>query len=285
VLKPALVLLLATTTAKAFAQEEDNPSRKVAVLDAVKFSAARSSRNLRERERFDAAIEHILGNAGWPTVQVRDQTCNAGADCLPSVSQQAGADYVLRPTGEGNAQYGYNLNIEIFSATTTRILKVAAVCDLCNADRIAEMAGRFALEQLATAQSEERTLSKQRREQRDLAPPPPAPESTPNLVSTPTVAEPQHLSWIPWTMIVTGTAAIAYGAWAAYEDGHPTDAPYHLTARGLERQQRSSKTLGIATIAAGGGLAIAGTLWLLLTPSHSTAVAAGPSYASLTIRF
>jgi hypothetical protein len=270
VFKPYLAFLLLLTTSQASAQEDANVSRKVAVLDAVKFNATRSSRNLREKERFDTGFERTLGSAGWTAVPVPGETCSSGPDCLPAVSQHVGVGYVLRITGEGNAQYGYRLNIELFSAVTKQTQKGAAFCDICNADRVAEIAGRFAIEQLTAVTKEERP------KEQPLPLPAPAPETTPNLVSPPQVSEPSRISWIPWTMIGAGALAMGYGAWALYENGHSAGSP-HLAGARVQHDHYSSITLGIATMAAGGVLATLGTFWVLATPSSS--------HVSVSLRF
>jgi hypothetical protein len=278
------VAILLLSSSQAIAQ--DQPARRVAVVNAVKFTPIRSGRNLPEHERFDTTFELTLREAGWTVVQTQSTCPVLNAECLASIGEVTGTGYVVRITGEGNVQYGYNLNLEASSTTTAHTENVAAYCDTCTPARIAEIAGRFAIERLNIVLKDEQPAQTARKHsERPTIPAPTQPtEPDRNLVAPPTVSPASHISWIPWTLLGVGTATMIYGGWALYEDGRSKGTARLNTGEG-RYERYSSQSLGIATLTAGGALAIAATVWLLIPSRRSTALAVSPDGVLLSGRF
>ena len=275
----ALGLLLLTAASSVFAEEQ----RQVAVLDLVHFNGTRPARNLLEKERFESAFARSLEVAGWSVLQATDEGCNEGVDCLAAVAKRLGVSRVVRMTGQGNAQLGYQLNIEAFRPNLARTEKGTLYCDTCNQTRAAELAAEDAQKQLAAvaraAGSAEDTPAPP-----VLAAPEPLPEADRSIVTPP--ASDQHASyrWVPWTLIGTGAAALAVGGWALYENGKTAgDVSVRDGQKG--RSSYSSAAIGTACLIAGGVAVISGTIWLLATPSSQTGIAASPNHVALHVRF
>ncbi len=275
----ALALLIFTTTSSVSAEEQ----RQVAVLDLVHFNGTRAARNLLEKERFESAFARSLESAGWLVVQATDESCGEGVDCLAAIAKRLGVARVIRITGQGNAQLGYQLNVEAFRPKLARTEKGTLYCDTCNQTRAAELAADDAQKQLAAvaraAGGAEDTPAPP-----VLAAPEPLPEPDRSIITPPATEQHASSRWIPWTLIGAGAAAMAVGGWALYENNKAAgDVSVRDGQKG--RPNYSSATIGTACLIAGGAAVISGTIWLLATPSSQTGIAASPNHVALHVRF
>jgi len=158
VLKIGLLFLLTILSTGAFAQTPTPtyPTRRVAVVDAVKFITTGIPKTIHERERFIATFIRSMGEKGWTAIEASTNgTCSTSPDCLPKVAQQAAANYVILITGEGNLKLGYTLHLDLYSSVTTHTQRTTAFCDICGTDRMAEIATDFALDLLTASAKED----------------------------------------------------------------------------------------------------------------------------------
>lgn len=279
---PLLLALATTALASAVPAQTiapNRPPRLVALVDAVKYTTG-IARNLHEREVFLASFERSLAESGWTTIQATGTpVCSASTDCLPNVGKLASTKHVLRLTGEGNAKYGYNMEVELYSGATAQTQKVGAYCDICNAERMGATVARFALQLLATAANQDEAPKHQHTGPAPAAAPL-APKVQParDIVSTPNIPHlHNHISWIPWSMIGVGALGIAYGGYALHENGECSQTSRQPV---FTCDRISSRTLGLAALASGGVLFIGGGIWKLIsTLSFSS------NHIALNVRF
>lgn len=277
-LRLALSLLILMTTSAATAQEQ----QQVAVLDLVRFTGTKAARNILEKERFESAFARALESAGWSVMQATDETCGDGIECLAGVAKRTGVNRVIRITGQGNVQDGYQLNVEAFRPKTTRTEK-SIYCETCNPARIAELAAESAQQQLA-AVAREPEPSKVGTTSPVLAPA--TPEEPDRSAVTPPPSE-EHASyrWVSWTLLALAVPVTAYGAWAIYKDGDRSNPAAAPISGEPQRERASSKALGIACVASGLGAALVAGVFYIIEPSKSTSVALSPSSVNFAVRF
>jgi hypothetical protein len=282
---PALCL-----KASAASPKEAAGPPKVALLDAITFTVAGIPKTVHERDRFFARFRQTLDGKGWATLAPRPQDWCAGvADCLASVAGLGESDYALRLSGEGNLKYGYTINLELYSAATSQTQRTTAFCDICNTDRMAEIAADFAAKLLTAAASDAQAARARAKVPLALAAAPPAVAAKPPkavVTATPTPpAPPSGIRWIPWTMTAVGVAGVAFGTRALIKDGDATGSPYSSSPSSYAHDAYSSKGIGLASVIGGGVLAAAGIVWIVATPSKSTTIAASPSRVAVSVRF
>lgn len=277
-LRLALSLLILMTTFAASAQEH----QQVAVLNLTNFNGAKSSRNLLEKEHFDSAFARSLENAGWSVVQTTADACGTGVDCLAAVAKRTGASRVLRITGQGNVQDGYQLNVEAFRPKTTRTEK-SIYCETCNPARIAELAAESAQQQLAAVARE--VESPTVGPSSPVVVPPPAEGPDPTTGTPPEIEQHASYRWLTWTLLAVAVPFTAYGAWALYKNGETSNPSAAPIAGEPYRERLSSRTLGIVCLASGLGAALFAGVFYILEPTRSTSVALSPSSVDLTVRF
>lgn len=274
-----LALLVLMSTSMALAQEQ----RQVAVLNLIHFNGPKEARNLLEKERFDSFFARSLESAGWSVVQATDDNCGDGVDCLAAIAKRLGVARVIRMTGQGNAQVGYQLNVEAFRPKLARTEKGTLYCDTCNQTRAAELAAADAQKQLAA-------VARAAGGAEDTPAPPvvttPTPPSEPDLgvVAPPPSEQPASYRWVAWTLVGTGAAAMAVGGWALSKNEGETGDIKVRDGR-ESRPVYSTATLGTACLIGGGVAAVAGVIWLLATPSSQAGVAASPNHIALHVRF
>jgi len=283
VLKIGLFVLLTGVSVNAFAQSSapSLPPQKVAVVTAVKFITAGLPKNIHERDRFLATFSGKLNEKGWATIEATlNANCaisGSGDECFSEVGREAHTSYVLKIGGEGNLEYGYNLQLELYSATTARTQKALAYCDLCNADKAAGIAAAFALNLLATATKEEQALP----EFQHIAPDPLStakPQPQRDIVSEPVGPELHpNRDRLPWSIMGVGAVGVAYGAYALYKDGECSKI-----SRGsvFTCDRISSRTLGIAAITGGGLLFLGGGIWKV-----TSSLSVSSNHIALNVRF
>jgi hypothetical protein len=278
VLRLALSLLILMTTSAAIAQEQ----QQVAVLNLARFTGTKAARNILEKERFESAFARALESAGWSVLQATDETCSEGVECLGAVAKRTGVSRVIRITGQGNVQDGYQLNVEAFRPKTARTEK-SIYCETCNPARIAELAAESAQQQLA-AVARETEPTKIGPSSPVLAPA--IPEEPDRSTVTPPPSE-EHASyrWVSWTLLAVAVPVTAYGAWAIYKDGERSNPAAAPISGEPQRERSSSKTLGIACVAAGLGAALLAGVFYIFEPSKSTSVALSPSSVNVAVRF
>jgi hypothetical protein len=199
------------------------------------------------------------------------------------LAKRTGADRVLRITGQGSAQYGYKVQIEVFGPRIPRTEKVATFCDTCNPDRMAEIAADYAKQELAAVTREPEAAKEPPRLPIE-ATPSEIPEPEPSILAQPKLEDPRSLRWVAWSLIGTGAAAMAFGGFVLSQNGARSG---DITARDGRESRRvySTATLGTACLVSGGVAAIAGVIWLLATPSSQAGVAASPNHIALHLRF
>ena len=279
-LKIGLALFWTLIATQAFAQAPTPtfPPRKIAVVTAVKFITAGLPKSIHERERFLATFTRRLNEKGWTTVEATTN-CTSAADCLPEVGQQAHTSYVLRIAGEGNLEYGYNLQLELYSSSTARVQKALAYCDLCNADKVAGIAAPFALDLLATTTKEEQALQQPANQHTAHATLPTHNSQPPRDIVSKPVAPALHQTraWIPWSMLGVGALGMVYGAYALHKNGECSETSRQPV---FACDRISSRTLGVAALASGGILFIGGGIWKL-----ASALSVSPDHVALNVRF
>jgi hypothetical protein len=276
---PTLLLLLVLTAAcLASPGVRAQPLRIVAVIDAVKFPPKAKQAHERLRE----ALQEALAPKSWFLTERRIADCGGTAEGMAKVARDTGTSYVVRLSGTRTRDDGYDLTVELYTTQSERIASGSAACDRCDLQRINEAASQAVLDLLAAALKEEPP----RREAPPpaLPPPTPPPAPAPALVASPPVPAPAPLRWLPWTLIGSGALAAGYGTWALVKNG---DATGSCTQQpdGLHCARYSSGILGAGLLVGGGALVVAGTFWLLVTPSHSAGVTASPNHVALHVRF
>jgi hypothetical protein len=281
--KALLALLVIVASASSFVGEAlaQAPFRKgVAVIDAVKMP----TKVPRIHERFKAVLEDALTAKGWAFVPTTPSAeCGAQAECLPKVAKQTTTNYVLRLSGNQNRDDGYDITLELFQSSTSHIERSMTYCDYCDVDRMGGVVSHLAVEMLAHAFQEDAS-AKVAQKPPEQAPPPVGPAPPANLVSPPTTSEPPALSWAPWTLMGAGALAVGYGILALHRDGKPSGSCSASTL-GKSCESYETRTLGIAGIVGGGALAMAGVIWKITTPTHTTTVSASPTHLALSVRF
>ena len=254
--------------------------RIVTIIDTVTLP----TKVPRAHERMRAKLESALAVKGLTLAQaILPAACGRTADCLSKVAKLAGSSHVLRLSGEGNSESGYNVTLELFSTPENQIRTNAAYCDLCNVDSLAEIVKRMGMEMLNSAE-EAASKARQSRLSAQPVPLPTPPRTSPNLVSSPVPSRSESISWLPWTVAGTGAAVALYGAWVLHKEGagsgscslsHDPTTCDHYSARGL----------GLGTAIGGGVVFLAGTLWGIISLNRSTSVSASPNHVAVNVRF
>jgi hypothetical protein len=289
VFKALLALVIIATGTSSFAAEglklESSP-RGVVVIEAVKLPP----KIPKAHERMRAGIMDALSTKGWIVVQVVDASeCEKPEECLPRLAKQTGTNFVLRLSGNRTQDDGYEISLELFQSATTRIKQSEAFCDYCDIQRMTEVTGRSAVGMLNNALKEEAEAKTRQKQLANFSsePPPVDPSpipALPNNIATPTTTPPSSVSWMPWAMIGTGILAFGYGSWMLYEDeklsGNCTPSRDNVICH-----RNSSRFLGVTGLVGGGLLSLTGAIWLITTPSRSTAVLATPNHVALRVRF
>jgi hypothetical protein len=275
------VLLLATDRAEAQPR-----TGSVALIDAFKFPAKAAQAHARLR----ASMEEAIAREGWTVTPGRGVAdCGAMPECLAGIGRDLGVDYVLRISGERSQEHGYEVSLDLYSLGSGRAQGAMSSCDPCDQKRMCELAGKAAVDLLAKAVEE---AAESQEAARRIAPPPaappvasPAPPAAPEMTPPPPAAAPAGIAWVPWTLIGAGTLGMAFGGWALYQHGRSSGSAHPGSPTSYGHDVYSSKTLGIASMAGGGVLALAGVVWLLVTPSRTVAVSASPNHVILGLRF
>lgn len=274
---PLLVTLLST---HAFGQTPSQAgSRRIVVVPAVKFVTAGIPKTVHEKERFRSMFKREMLNNGWTAVDA-----SSDVDPLPSTAQAAGTNYALRMTGEGNLQNGYTVALELYSAATGKTSSTTAYCDICNTDRFATLAARFALSLIVASQKEEDSMRQAPPEPPAVVAAPPTPTFEPrrDIVSQPSVQPSKGTSWIPWTMVGVGAIGMAYGGWAWHKNANSSGTSYSGSPTTYGHDTYSSNTRGISALAVGGALFVTGAIWI---GSSLVSASASPNHVALTLRF
>jgi hypothetical protein len=262
----------------AFAQ----PAKTIAVIDAVKFPAKATQAH----DRLLAALEDALKPKDWSLAgnDRRIPDCGGSPACMAKVAADTSTGYVLRISGQKIRDIGYDVSLELFTTAAGYSRNSHVACDICDPDRMSEIAAQSAVELLNDVLKEEASLRARAKQPSVAATPsvsqPPADITTP----PPIPPEPSTSRWVPWTFVGVGLAAVGYGIVALIEDGKGT-GPYSASPAYEVRDRYSSKTIGIISTTAGGLLAIGGGFWLYKTYSSSASVAVSPSHIALNVRF
>jgi hypothetical protein len=78
--------------------------------------------------------------------------------------------------------------------------------------------------------------------------------------------------------------AIGYGGWGLYKDGKTSESCY--IGQSTEKcGSYSSHALGVVSVVGGSLLAVAGVIWEITTPTHTTTVSASPTHLAFGVRF
>jgi hypothetical protein len=279
-LLPILVLAFGWFASRAALAQ---PLRTFTVVDAIKFPPKVKQAHERLRE---ALVEALAPKSWFPADISRPiADCGGSLECLSKVAVDTNTSYVLRLSGNRAQDDGYDITLELYTTATSRVQQSGAYCDYCDIQRINEVIGKSVWELLANAMKEEAALKVARQAPPSPpASPPPAVAPTPAIISPQPVVEPARHVWAPWTMIGVGVAVSGYGVWAIHEDGQSTGGP--SPGRPSFIQDRySSKGQGWGCLVGGAGVAVAGAIWVLATPSHNAAISASPNHVALNVRF
>jgi hypothetical protein len=278
---PSVLILAAVGFVSPAASAQ--PLRTVAVIDAVKFPPkAKQAHDL-----LRSTLEEVLAPKNWFLAEPRRiADCGGTIECMTKVAGDTKTDYVVRLSGARTQDDGYDITVELFTTQTARIQNSGAYCDYCDLQRINEVTGKSVLGLLTSALKEEAALKEAKKAAIPAVPTPTPPTTVvpPAIVTPPPIVEQAPMRWLPWTMIGAGALAAGYGAWALHKNGDSTgscsDTPTRTTC-----EHYSSGGIGVGALIGGGALAVAGTIWLLATPSHTTAVAISPNHVALNVRF
>jgi hypothetical protein len=274
VLKFGLVSFLTLFSLQASAE---SPSQKLAIVDGINFTTDGIPKTVNERDRFFTVLTKKLADNGWSVLQpIRQDSCNSSRLCLAALAEQLPVAYVLRITGEGNLKVGYTLHYQLISSATKHVQKTNTFCEICITDDVSATSAELTLGLLGDARWDDAESAQQK----------PPTTMTKDVVSSPVIPDqPRRATWVPWSMVGVGAIGLAYGACALYENGKTTKNVPVAFSQVSAKERYSSKTLGILGLVGGGALAAAGTLWLVLTPSGSTAAAIAPGQISLNLRY
>jgi hypothetical protein len=280
-----LVILVSSSASSASfadeAQAQDSPKDKgVAVVETVKMP----TKVPRIHERLRAILQDAIKASGWTFVAATPGAeCGASAECLPKVAKQTATNYVLRLTGNQNQDDGYDITLELFQSSTSHVERSMTYCDYCDVDRMGGTVSRLVVGMLAHAFQEDAS-AKVVQKQPEQSPPLVSPAPADNLVSPPTAPQPRSVSWVPWTLIGAGAVAIGYGGWGLYKDGKTSESCY--IGQSTEKcGSYSSHALGVVSVVGGSLLAVAGVIWEITTPTHTTTVSASPTHLAFGVRF
>jgi hypothetical protein len=215
---------------------------------------------------------------------------------MAKIGDQFKATYVLRIAGRKSQEYGYEISLDAYSKSAGLSRSSFASCDICDSERLAELASKSALELLAGLVKEETVMREKARQVAAtgvamplaLVPPVAAPAPNPppgaDIVTPPQVAEPATHAWIPWALIGTGAVAVGYGIWALAKNGDSAGS-WSLASGEIGRDYYGPKTIGLISLIGGGALAVTGAVWVLTSPTHTTTVLASPQHVAINVRF
>jgi hypothetical protein len=286
--KALLTLLVGFATVSLARETAAQPlsTRTVAFVDAVKFPPKAATQ---AHERLRVALEEALKTNGWWLALPRHAgDCGANTECMAKVASDANADYAIRISGAKIREYGYEITLDLYSTATGSLHSSLTSCDICDPERMSELASKSAVNLLASTLKEATSLKEKARQS---APPPvaaPIPSAPPPaaiaIPPSPT-AESNHFSWIPWSMMGVGALTMAYGGWCLHKNGDSTGSLYPSSSSDYGHNTYSSKPLGLGTLIGGSALALVGLTWVILTPSHTVAVSASPDHVAFSLRF
>jgi hypothetical protein len=283
VLKALLILPLGLAMALLPARQAMAQRRttSVAIVDACSFS----DKAVEAHARLRAMVEDALERQGWPVAQGPEiADCGTKSECLAKIARDNGVGYVLRLSGQRRQEFGYYMSLDLYSLATGHLRGAVFSCDMCGSEGVSEGAGRAAADLLAKTAKEEaetREKAKGATPAAEVA----ALASGSQLPAPAPPQEPSRASWIPWPMMGIGVLAAAYGGWALYQNGRSSGAPFPGSAASYGHDTYSAKGLGIGALVAGGALLVTGVIWVALTPSGSTTLAAAPDRVALNWRF
>ena len=260
------------------------PLRTVAFVDAVKYPPKAKQAHGRLR----ASLEEVLSPKSWFLAETVHpiEDCGSTPECMAKVAGDLNTQYVLRIAGQKSQEYAYEITLDVYSAALGGVRGSLATCDICDPGRMAEVASKAAVDLLASVAKEEASAREQAK--RAVTAPPvaaPTPSSPPvDIVTPPPVVEPTTRAWIPWTLVGVGVVVAGYGVWAIHEDGEKTGSCSPARAS-TTCGHYSSMARGVGGLIAGAALAAGGVIWLIATPTHSTAVSLSPNHVALNVRF
>lgn len=284
---PLALLFLSPSSALAATESADSAGGTVALIDAITFNTAGIPKSVREKERFFETFLKELGAKGWTVLAppLGDDVCIGISQCLRAVAVSAGTGHTLRLAGEGSLRQGYTIKVELYSTATTQTERSTAYCDVCNTDRIASITADFAAKLLASAKEEAGARQRAGNHRATQVPSEVAVGGQPVPATAPPVSTSPSLRWVAWTMVGVGAGAMVYGGWALSRNGDSSGDYQSDSPTTFDREIYSSKTIGYTGLIGGGLLALAGTIWLIATPSRGVAIAASPNRVSLSLRF
>jgi hypothetical protein len=284
VFKPLLALLTFAACWSASHEAFAQALRTAAFIDVVKFSAKATQAH----DRFRAALEEALSPKNWFLVQTGRPIpdCGAAPDCMAKVAGDFSTNYVLRIAGQKSQEYGYEISLDAYSKSAGLSRSSFASCDICDSERLAELAGKSAVELLAGLLKDEAML---REKAKQVTPTPvavPAPNPPPRaeIVTPPKVVELATHAWIPWALIGTGAVAVGYGAWALAKNGDSAGS-WSLASGEVGRDYYGPKIVGVVSLLGGGALAATGLIWVLTSSTQTTTVLASPQHVAINVRF
>jgi hypothetical protein len=244
------------------------PLRTVAIIDAVKFPPKAATQ---AHDRLRATMEETLSPKSWYLAQTGRPIADCGGtpECMAKVAEETGTQYVLRISGQKVRDFGYDVTLDLFTTATGYSRSSHAACDFCDPANMSKIASDTAVEMLTSVLKEEASLREKAKRAVPASAAAPVPSAPPSaaLVTPPTpTAEVQHVSWVPWSMIGVGAAAVVYGGWALLKNNDPT-GDKSLSSSQAMQSRYSSKTLGAVTAGAGSALAIVGLVLLWVEPT------------------
>jgi hypothetical protein len=263
------------------------PLRTVATIDAVKFPPKAATQ---AHQRLRATLEETLAPKSWYLAQTSRPIadCGGSPECMAKTAEETNTLYVLRISGQKIRDFGYDITLDLFTTATGYSRSSHATCDFCDPASMSKIVSDTAVEMLTSVLKEEASLrEKAKREVPTpaVAPAPSTPPPAALVAPLPPPTEPHHISWIPWSMIGVGALTMVYGGWCLYKDGSSTGSFYPSSASAYGHNAYASKSLGLGTLIGGGVVALAGGIWLFVTPSRTLAVSASPNHVALSLRF
>jgi hypothetical protein len=289
--------LILTNAGSTLAEVGGTEARRLVVGQSITLAPKAQKFRAKVWEKIEATAH----DAGWTPVKVEGGANDCGVkDCPSEIALREQVETVLSIEGNySGTAYGFTVRVWSKNGRDGRsgwVGEFGSECELCSGSEFANAVGtnvRKALasetERLLANAATKPTVATVTSEERSAVPPaaldPPASPPPPaNIVSPPATPEPEAASWVPWTMIGVGALAIGYGAWGLHKDGKSAgNCSAGPTAKTCDAY--SFHTLGVISIVGGGVLAMAGVIWVITTPSHTTSVSASPNYVALSVRF